>query len=77
MIKSKEEALEFLKKNNVKLSNHKSVIVTSDYSIYLDSQVSENNSEVFVLKGEDNKTDKKEEVKKSKKVKDGSADNII
>lgn len=54
MIRSKEDALVFIKKNGVKLSNHKSVIVTENNSIYLDSEVpGDDLSERFYLKGKE------------------------
>ncbi len=53
MISSKEEALELCAKYGVKLSNHKTVIVTGNNSIYLDTDnVDPKDSKVrFVLKG--------------------------
>lgn len=81
MIRNKEEALDLVKRCGIKISNHKQVIVTANRSIYLDSPVDPNeSSELFVLKGAEVKTEEPKEetkTKPSKKVKDGTSDNII
>jgi hypothetical protein len=86
MVKNKEEAMELCRKNGIRLSDHKTVIVTADNSIYLSGIDPEDKSEKFILKGgidliEDPKeetSEKKEEkkVKKSKENNGTSIDNI-
>jgi hypothetical protein len=66
-MKSKDEAKEYCSKYGIVLSAHKSVIVTANGSIYLDTEKVDpsDTSERFVLKGkEEVKEIKVEEVKK-------------
>lgn len=52
MITSKDEALELCKKFEIKLADHKTVIVTGNNSIYLSDNIDPNDtSEKFYLKG--------------------------
>jgi exosome complex RNA-binding protein Rrp4 len=71
MITSKEEAKEYCKKYEINISAHKSVIVTANGSIYLDTENIDpaDSPERFVLKGKEEakKEEAKEEVKKESK----------
>ncbi len=52
MITSREEALELCKKFDVKLADHKTVIVTGNNSIYLSDNIDpKDTSQKFYLKG--------------------------
>jgi hypothetical protein len=52
MITSREEALELCKKFDVKLAEHKTVIVTGNNSIYLSDNIDpKDTSQKFYLKG--------------------------
>jgi hypothetical protein len=88
MITNLEEAKALCLKYDIKLSEHKTVIVTGNNSIYLSDNIDpKDTSEKFFLKGgtisvekiEESKEEIKEEVKKqpSKKLKNGTSDNII
>jgi hypothetical protein len=84
MVKDESEALAIFLKSGKKLSDFKSVIVTGNGSIYLNSEVSDGSGR-FVLKGNfknepfkeskiEKKVDKKIEVDKSK---DGTSNDNI
>lgn len=84
MITKLEEAKELCARYGVKLSEHKTVIVTGNNSIYLSDNIDPNDtSEKFFLKGGtisiEAEKEKKEETKNktSKKLKDGTSDNNI
>ncbi len=84
MVTSLDEAKELCAKYGVKLSEHKTVIVTGNNSIYLSDNIDPSDtSEKFFLKGGtisiEAEKDKKEEIKSknSKKIKDGTSDNNI
>ncbi len=93
MITNIDEAKELCVRYDIKLSEHKTVIVTGNNSIYLSDNIDpKDTSEKFYLKGgtisiEEEKKEKAETVKKekaiksndkkAKDIKDGTSDNNI
>lgn len=81
MIKSKEDALELCKKYDVKLQNYKTVIVTGNGNIYVNTIEVDNsdNSELFYIKGGVEKpvevVKEKEVLKPKKKIDNGNESN--
>jgi hypothetical protein len=86
MITNLEEAKALCLKYDIKLSEHKTVIVTGNNSIYLSDNIDpKDTSEKFFLKGgtisiAEEKAEESKEIKeepKTKKKKNGTSDNII